>query len=118
MSEIAVREVLVFGGALTGAVWGYFLGKLIERRRLAGEMGQSLEALERWAVKVCQGLDGLERSLARMGSFSMGMPDPLTWNPADAQALLNDSKVRVLSIKTSAVKTSSEDRGLEHVIAR
>ncbi len=111
MSEIVVREVLVFGGALAGAVWGYFLGKLIERRRLSVELGQSLEALERWAVKVCQGLEGLERSLARMGSFSMS--EPLTWSPADAKTLLADSKVRVLSLKSA-----SDARGLKRVISR
>jgi hypothetical protein len=63
MTELAVREVLVFAGAVAGAVWGYFLGKLLERQRLAREMRSSLKALERWATQVCEGLDALERSL-------------------------------------------------------
>jgi hypothetical protein len=63
MTELVIREALVFGGAVTGAVWGYFLGKVMERRRLAREVRPSLEALERWAVQVCDGLEGLERSL-------------------------------------------------------
>ena len=63
MTELLIREALVFGGAVAGAFWGYFLGKVLERRRLAREVRPSLEALERWAVQVCDGLDALERSL-------------------------------------------------------
>jgi hypothetical protein len=71
MTELAIRESLVFGGAVAGAVWGYFLGKLLERRRLVREVRSSLEALERWAVKVCDGLDALEHSLP------VPAPDPV-----------------------------------------
>ena len=63
MNDLAVREALVFGGAIAGAVWGYFLGKALERRRFAREIRPSLEALEQWALEVCDGLEGLERSL-------------------------------------------------------
>lgn len=69
MNEILIREALVFGGAVAGAVWGYYLGKVIERRRVAAELGASLEAIERWTVDVCRGLEDLERSVARMGHF-------------------------------------------------
>ncbi len=33
MSETVVREVLIFGGAVVGATWGYFVGITVEHRR-------------------------------------------------------------------------------------
>ena len=92
MSELVVREALVFGGAVAGAIWGYCLGRLIERRRFAIEVGTSLEALERWAVDVCQGLDGLERSLGKMGYFYVS-DAPLS-NLAEAKAMLSGAVSR------------------------
>ena len=71
MNEILIREALVFGGAVAGAIWGYYLGKAVERRRFASEVGASLQTIERWAINVCRGLEDLERSFARMGSFSV-----------------------------------------------
>jgi hypothetical protein len=71
VNEILIREALVFGGAVAGALWGYYLGKTVERRRVASEVGKSLEAFERWAINVCRGLEDLERSFARLGSFSV-----------------------------------------------
>ncbi len=97
MNEILVREVLVFGGAVAGAVWGYYLGKVVERRRFALEVSSSLEAFERWAIDVCQGLEGLERSLASMGHFSVSAAP--AGHLADASAVLHDAKVRVPSLQ-------------------
>ncbi len=71
MNEILIREALVFCGAVAGAVWGYHLGKIIERRRVTAEISASLEAIERWTVDVCRGLEDLERSLGRMGHFAL-----------------------------------------------
>ncbi len=110
MSEILIREGLVFVGAVAGAVWGYFLGRIIERRRWALEVSPSLEALERWAVKVSQGLEGLEQSLVRMGSAYVS--ETPAWNPSEAKDVLTDAKVRVLSI------TPPDGRGLKRVISR
>ena len=110
MNEILTREALVFGGAVAGAVWGYFFGRIIERRRWASEVRPSLEALERWALKVCQGLEGLERSLMHMGSAYMS--ETSAWDPSEAKDVLTDAKVRVLSIKPS------DGRGLKPVISR
>lgn len=97
MNEFAIREVLVFGGALAGALWGYYLGKIVERRRFAAEVASSLENFERWAVDVCRGLEGLERSLAMMGfvSVSNGRVGYL----ADARGVLQDAKVRMPSLE-------------------
>jgi hypothetical protein len=64
MSELMIRETLVFGGAVAGAIWGYVLGRFLERRRIAADMVSTLEALERWAIQVGRGLEGLEQSLA------------------------------------------------------
>ncbi len=71
MNEILIREILIFGGAAAGAAWGYYLGKMIERRRVAAELRAGLETVERWAVDVCHDLDDLERSLASMGHFTV-----------------------------------------------
>ncbi len=96
MNEILIREALVFGGALAGAVWGYYLGRVVERRRFALEVCPSLEAFERWAVDLCHGLEGLERSLARIGYFSISDAPGLL---ADSSAVLHDAKVRAPSLK-------------------
>lgn len=69
VNEILIREALVFGGAVAGAVWGYYLGKTVERRRFASEVSASLESFERWAIDVCRGLEDLERAFVRMGHF-------------------------------------------------
>ncbi len=110
MNEIMIREALVFGGAVVGAVWGYFFGRIIERRRWALEVSPSLEALERWALKVCQGLEGLERSLMNMGSAYMS--ETAARAHSESKEVLTDAKVRVLSIKPS------DGRGLKPVISR
>ena len=110
MNEFMIREALVFGGAIAGALWGYFLGRMIERRRWAVEMTPSLEALERWAANVCRELEGLELSLARMGSVFV--PETLMRSPTEAKDVLAEAKVRVLSIKPA------EERGLKRVISR
>jgi hypothetical protein len=110
MNEIVLREALVFGGAVAGAIWGYFLGKMVERRRWVVEVTPSLEALERWAAKVCQELEGLERSLARMGSVYLS--EALVRSRAETRDVLGEAKVRVLSIKPS------DERGLKRVISR
>ncbi len=91
-----MREALVFGGAVAGAIWGYYLGKVVERRRFASEVSSSLEAFERWAIDVCQGLESLERSLAGMGYFSVS---DAAVHLADAGAVLHDAKVRAPSLK-------------------
>ena len=70
MDEILIREVLVFGSAVGAAVWGYYLRKVIERRRFDAEVDASLEAIERWAINVCGDLDDLERSLAGLGGLT------------------------------------------------
>lgn len=90
MNEILIREALVFGGAVVGVVWGYYFGKIIERRRFAAEVRARLEAIERWTIDVCRDLDDLERILARMGHFSVtGVPaDVLT----EARAALHDTR--------------------------
>lgn len=93
MSELVIREALVFGGAVTGAFWGFFLGRLIERRRFASEVSPSLEALERWAINVCRGLEGLEQSLAKTGYFPVS--EPPMGNLAEANAVVNDAKIRL-----------------------
>ena len=110
MNEIMIREALVFGGAVAGAVWGYFVGRIIERRRWALEVGPSLEALERWALKVCQGLEGLERSMMNMGSAYIS--ETPVWDPSEAKDVLTEAEVRMLPIKPS------DGRGLERVISR
>ena len=110
MNEIVIREVLVFGGAVAGALWGYFLGKMIERRRWVVEVTPSLEALEGWAAEVCRELEGLEVSLARTGSVILS--EPLMRNPAEAKDVFADAKVRVLSIKPP------DGRGLKRIISR
>jgi membrane protein YqaA with SNARE-associated domain len=46
-SEIWVREILLFVGAVVGAVWGYFLGKSAEHRRWRTQLRPGLEDLER-----------------------------------------------------------------------
>jgi membrane protein YqaA with SNARE-associated domain len=69
MSEVWIREFLLFGGAVAGAVWGYLFGRFVGQRRLAGEMRGELEALERSSIKVCQTLEGLERALASPATF-------------------------------------------------
>lgn len=109
MSELVVREALVFGGAVAGAIWGYFLGRLIERRRFALELGPSLEALERWTVNVSQGLEGLERSLGRMGYFYVS--DAPLWNLAEAKAMLSGATIRRPSDQAAG------DLGLRRVIS-
>lgn len=93
MSELVIREALVFAGAVAGAIWGYCLGRIVERRRIALEVGASLETLERWAIQVCHGLESLEQSLARIGYF-YGSDAPAR-DLAEAKALLSDAKVRV-----------------------
>jgi hypothetical protein len=93
MSELVIRETLVFGGAVAGALWGYFLGRLIERRQFALEVSASLEALERWAIQVGHGLESLERSLVRIGYFYVS--DAPAWDLAEAKAMLSDTTVRV-----------------------
>jgi hypothetical protein len=90
VSEVLIREVLVFGGAVAGAVWGYYLGKIIERRRVAAEVSGSLETVERWAIDVCRGLEDLERSLARMGHFTVS--DAPEDHLVDAPAALHDAR--------------------------
>lgn len=95
MSELVIREALVFGGAVAGALWGYFLGRIVERRRIALEVGAGLEALERWAVQVCHGLGNLEQSLARIGYFYAS--DAPMWDLAKAKAVLSDAKMRLPS---------------------
>jgi hypothetical protein len=99
VSEILIREALVFGGAVAGAVWGYYLGKIIERRRVAAEVRASIEAVERWAIDVCRGLEDLERSLARMSQFTVSeVPADLV---VEAQAALRDKR-RVPSLADEA----------------
>jgi hypothetical protein len=110
MNEIMIREALVFGGAVAGAVWGYFLGKIIERRRWALEVSPSLEALEGWALRVCEGLEGLERSVMNMGSAYMS--EASAWGHSEAKDVLTDARVRVFSIKLS------EGRDLKRVLSR
>jgi len=90
MSELVIREALVFGGAIAGAFWGYFLGRLVERRQVAMEVSASLEALERWAVQVCHGIESLEESLAKLRSLPAA--DAVAWNRAEAKAVLGDVK--------------------------
>lgn len=97
MNEIVIREALVFGGAVAGALWGYYLGKVVERRRFALEVSATLETFERWAVDVCRGLEGLERSLALTGFVSVS--DARVGALADARAVLHDAKVRMPSLK-------------------
>lgn len=93
MSELVIREALVFGGAIAGALWGYFLGRIVERRRVALEVSASLEALERWAVQVCHGIESLEQSQAKMRSLPAA--DAPVWNRAEAKAILGDVKAWV-----------------------
>ena len=90
MNEVLVREALVFGGAVAGVVWGYYLGKIVERRRFAAEVNASLETIERWAIDVCRGLEDLERSLERMGHFTVSaVPAGL---PVETQAAPHDAR--------------------------
>lgn len=110
MSELVIREALVFGGAVAGVIWGYFLGRIIERRRLALEVSPNLEALEHWAVNVCQGLEGLERSLAGIGYFHVS--ETATGNLTEAKAMLSDAKVRL------PVINRADRPGLKPVISR
>jgi hypothetical protein len=110
MNEIVIREALVFGGAVAGAVWGYFFGKIVERRRWVVEVSPSLEALERWALRVCQDLEGLELSLTRMGLVHLS--ETLVRNPAETTDVLAEAKVRMLSIKAAG------GHGLRRVISR
>ena len=90
MNEILIREALIFGGAVVGVVWGYYFGKIIERRRFAAEVRASLEAIERRTIHVCRGLDDLERSLARMGHVTVSeVPADLL---VEARAALHDTR--------------------------
>jgi hypothetical protein len=45
MSEMLVREALIFSGAVLGAIWGYELGRRVERRRWKESLSGELEAL-------------------------------------------------------------------------
>jgi hypothetical protein len=89
VDEVLIREALVFGGAAAGVLWGYYLGKIVERRRLAAEVHASLEVIERWAIDVCRGLEDLERSFERVGHFSVSGPSDL---PAEAQSAPHDTR--------------------------
>jgi hypothetical protein len=93
MNELVIREALVFGGAIAGGLWGYFLGRIVERRQVALEVSASVEALERWAVQVCHGIESLEQSLAKMRSLPPA--DAPVWNRAEAKAILGDVKAWV-----------------------
>jgi hypothetical protein len=89
VSEVLIREALVFAGAVVGVVWGFYLGKIVERRRLAAEVHANLETIEQWAIHVCRGLEDLERSLERMGHFTLsGVAEDL---PGEAQAAPHDT---------------------------
>ncbi len=46
-SEILIKESLVFAGAMLGGIWGYSLGRTMERSRWRRELHPGLEALER-----------------------------------------------------------------------
>jgi membrane protein YqaA with SNARE-associated domain len=46
-SEILIKESLVFAGAILGGIWGYSLGRTIERNRWRRELRPGLETLER-----------------------------------------------------------------------
>ena len=79
-----MREVLGLGGAAVGAIWGYFLGRAIERRLWVTQVGVGFEAMERvmkslgssieFIRSACEGMASQTRgSLTRASSSS---PDP------------------------------------------
>jgi hypothetical protein len=100
VNEILIREILIFGGAAAGAAWGYYLGKIIERRRVTAELRVGLEAVERWAVDVCRGLDDLERSLASMGHLTVS--DTPADQLAEARAALDAKRGSSLRLADEA----------------
>jgi len=94
---------------VAGAVWGYYLGKTVERRRFASEVSASLEAFERWAIDVCRGLEDLERSFGRMGHF------PVTDLPPDR---LVDARVAVEAMVRPPSLKPADELALRRFLAR
>jgi hypothetical protein len=109
VNEILIREALVFCGAVVGAVWGYYLGKTVERRRFASEVSATLETFERWAIDVCRGLEDLERSFVRMSHFT------ITDLPADR---LVDARVAVDAIMRSPSLEAGDQLALRRFLVR
>lgn len=57
MSETLIREGLIFGGAVLGAIWGYVWGRTVEYRRWQA----ALEGLESLRLRLDDTLSLLDR---------------------------------------------------------
>ena len=66
MSEMLVREGMIFSGAVLGAIWGYVLGRRVERRRWQESLSGELEALRSKFIDL----------LSELNRFANSSPQP------------------------------------------